>query len=338
MPAMLKSKKFWGIILSFFFLWLALQKVDWKHVPTILASLKFQFIILICISYTFEHLVRAVRWQQILFGRDMSFKVAYFGVVLGYFFNNILPARAGEFFRAYYLKKHQVAAGSEAFGSVVFERFLDGVVIVSLLLFSMQNFKTSPLIEKASISAIVFYLIVLLGILVLQFKRSLFLKAASLFINLLPEKSGSRLNASLHSFIDGLGLIGKPVVFIKALFMSFLAWGISLLTLWFSLQMFSIDFGFSQTALLISVLAIGSMIPSSPGMIGIYQFCCVITLNGIFGLSNELAATFGLVCHFISYAYVLILGFAMLTHEGMRVEDGNTAKNQSRENLPSAIS
>jgi len=338
MPAMLKSKKFWGIILSFFFLWLALQKVDWKHVPTILVSLKLQYIFLICISFTLEHLIRAARWQQILFERDLPFKTAYFGIVIGYFFNNILPARAGEFFRAYYLKRKRVTGGSEAFGSVVFERFLDGVVIVSLLVFSLQNFKTTPLIEKASISAIVFYFLVLVGIMILQFKRSLFVKISSAVFSLLPERFASKLSTSRDSFIDGLGLIGQPRVFIKALITSFVAWAVSLTTVWLSLQMFSINFGFSQTALLISVLAIGSMIPSSPGMIGIYQFCCVITLNGIFGLSNEIAATFGLVSHFISYTYVLILGFAMLTHEGMRIEDVSAAENQDNENLPSAIS
>ncbi|PKL46015.1 MAG: hypothetical protein CVV42_17890 [Candidatus Riflebacteria bacterium HGW-Riflebacteria-2] len=338
MPAMLKSKKFWGIILSFFFLWLALQKVDWKHVPAILGSLKFEYLFLIFISYTLEHLIRAVRWRQILIGREFPFKTAYFGIVIGYFFNNILPARAGEFFRAYYLKKKKVSTGSEAFGSVVFERFLDGVVIVSLLVFSLQNFKTTPLIEKASISAIVFYCLVLVGIMLLQFKRSLFVKISTAVFSLLPEKLSEKLCSSRDSFIDGLGLISQPVVFIKALITSFIAWGISLGTLWLSLQMFSIDFGFNQSALLISVLAIGSMIPSSPGMIGIYQFCCVITLNGIFGLSHEIAATFGLVCHFIAYSYVLVLGFAMLTHEGMRVEEVSTAENQDKENQESVIS
>ncbi len=338
MPAMLKSKKFWGIVTSFFFLWLALQKVDWKHVPAILGSLRFEFIFLICISYTVEHLIRAIRWQQILFERKFPFKTAYFGIVIGYFFNNILPARAGEFFRAYYLKKNKVSGGSEAFGSVVFERFLDGVVIVTLLVFSMQHFKTTPLIEKASISAIVFYFLVLVGILLLQFKRSLFVKISSAVFNLLPEKFSTKLNTSRDSFIDGLGLISKPLVFIKALITSFIGWALSIGTLWLALQMFSIDFGFTQTALLMSVLAIGAMIPSSPGMIGIYQFCCVITLNGIFGLSNEIAATFGLVCHFIGYSYVLIVGFAMLTHEGMRVEEVSAAENQDNENITSAIS
>ena len=338
MPAMLKSKKFWGIVTSFFFLWLALQKVDWKHVPAILGSLKYEYILLICVSYTIEHFIRALRWQQILCNRELPFKISYFGVVIGYFFNNILPARAGEFFRAYYLKKKMITTGSEAFGSVVFERFLDGVVIVSLLLFSMQHFKTSPLIEKASISAIVFYCLVLMGILLLQFKRSLFEKITSAIFKFFPEAIGNRLHTSRDSFINGLGLIGKPLVFIKAVLSSFIGWAVSIFTLWLTLRMFSIDFDFSQTAFLISVLAIGSMIPSSPGMIGIYQFCCVITLNGIFGLSNELAATFGLVGHFIAYSYVLVLGFALLTHEGMRVEEVSTAKDPEITNQPTAIS
>lgn len=321
MPAMLKSKKFWGITASFLFLWLAFKKVELEQLPTIISNLRFRFLILIFISYGFEHITRAIRWRMILFNRPMSLKHAYSGVILGYFFNNLLPARAGEFLRAYYLKKKEIAPGSEAFGSVVFERFLDGIVLVTFIVVSLQKFNATPLVRQAGISAIIFYAGILITILLLEFKRPLFDKISSFFLNLLPQALSERLHKMRDSFVDGLALISRPKVFFKALIMSFITWGLSLFTLWLCLEMFSFGFGAMETMLLMSVIAVGSMIPSSPGMIGVYQFCCVLTLNGMLGVPAAQAAAFGLVCHTIALFYVYIIGFIVLTIEGIKFSE-----------------
>ncbi|MDD3146487.1 MAG: lysylphosphatidylglycerol synthase transmembrane domain-containing protein [Candidatus Riflebacteria bacterium] len=315
---MLKSKKFWGIAASFFFLWLALQKVDLKQIPAIAAGLRYQFVILMCISVTIEHLVRSWRWQFILAHRPLNLKFAYFGLLLGYLFNNLLPARAGEFLRAYYLKRKGIAPAGEAFGSVVVERFLDGIVIVSLIIASMFQFTATPLIRKASFSAVVFYCLVLLALVFMQFKKQLFVKITDTILSLLPEKPGDLIRKARDSFMNGLSLIGKPLIFIKALALSFVSWGFSMLTLWLGLEMFNLGAGLAETTLLISVLSIGAMIPASPGMIGVYEFCCVLVLNGMLKHSPEHAATFGLVSHSFGYFYVLAVGFTVLTIENLK--------------------
>lgn len=321
MPVMLKSKKFWGIAASFLFLLLALQKVELEKIPEILAGLKYQYFFLMCISYTFEHLIRGVRWQLILSGRAMSFKHAYFGIVLGYLFNNLFPARAGEFLRAFYLKKKKIAPAGEAFGSVVFERFLDGIVIVALIVFLLHNFTVTPMIRKASFTALVFYCLVLFAILILQFRRSLFEKITDKIFSIFPVRLSTFFNSIRKSFIDGLGLIGQPFILVQAIVVSFVAWAFSILTVWLCLQMFSFNMGVAEAILLISVLSIGSMIPSSPGMIGVYEFCCVLVINGMLNLSPELAATFGLISHSVGYLYVLGAGFIVLAIEGLKFSD-----------------
>ena len=318
MPAMLKSKKLWGIAASFFFLWLALQKVDLKQIPTIMAGLRYQFIILMCLSLTCEHLVRAWRWQLILANRSLSLKHSYFGLVLGYLFNNLLPARAGEFLRAFYLKKKNIAPAGEAFGSVVVERFLDGVVIVSMIIFSLLHFTATPLIRKASFSAVLFYCLVLLAIGFMVFRRGTFEKISDSLFGILPERLAGLLRRARDSFINGLGLINRPTVFFKAVLLSFLGWGLSMLTLWLCLAMFNFNAGAAETVLLISVLSIGSMVPASPGMIGVYEFCCVLVLNGMLGHSPEHAATFGLVSHSVGYFYILVAGLTVLTIENLK--------------------
>jgi uncharacterized protein (TIRG00374 family) len=318
---MLKSKKFWGFLVSIFFLWLALRKVEWNAVPEIIGRLDYSYILLMFFTYTLEHLARAYRWRAILPGKALKVKHAYFGIVLGYFFNNLLPARAGEFIRAFYLKKKKTAPASEVFGSVVFERFLDGIVIISLIVFSLNYFPTTPLVQKASISAIVFYFFVLLAILLLQFRRALFESLTRKFFDLFPEKISRILHNSRESFINGLGLIARPRLFFRAILLSIISWALSVLTVYICLQMFKLGLGWPEAILLICVLSIGSMIPTSPGMIGIYEFCCVLALNGILGQSEEVAGLFGLFSHTIGYLYVLIAGFIVLTVEGLSLSD-----------------
>ncbi len=325
---MLKSKKFWGIAASFFFLWLALQKVDFKQIPTILSGLRYHFVIFMCLSLTCEHLVRAWRWQLILSHRPLSLKYSYFGLVLGYLFNNLLPARAGEFLRAFYLKKKNIAPAGEAFGSVVIERFLDGIVIVSLIIMSMLQFTATPLIRKASFSAIVFYFVVLVAIVFMQFQRRLFERFTDRMIDLLPETPANLVRRARDSFINGLSMISRPAVFFKAVLLSFAGWALSLLTLWLCLQMFNLKVGATEAVLLISVLSVGAMIPASPGMIGVYEFCCVLVLNGMLKHSPEQAATFGLISHSIGYFYVLTAGLIILTIENLKFAELEKGENE----------
>lgn len=323
---MLKSKKFWGFLASIFFLWLALRKVDWQAVPAILSKLDFSLVLLMFLTYTLEYIARGYRWRAILPGKGLKIRHACFGIVLCYFFNNLLPARAGEFIRAFYLKKKNAVSASEAFGSVVFERFLDGVIIITFIVFSLNYFPATPLIRKASISAVVFYSLVLVAILLLQFQRRLFEKLTRRLFSLFPENISKRLADSRESFINGLGLIARPKLFFRSILLSAICWALSTLTIYICLQMFKVGLGLPETILLISVLSIGSMLPASPGMIGVYEFCCVITLNGILGYSEEIAATFGLVSHSIGYIYSLLAGFIVLTVEGLSFSDLSSHK------------
>lgn len=319
---MLKSKNFWGIITSVLFLWLTLRNIELSQVPSILAGLKFQYVPLILMSLVLEHLTRAVRWQVILHNRPMGLKHAYFATVLGYFFNNILPARAGEFIRAYYLKKKDIAPSSEAFGTVVFERFLDGIITLGIMCFSLQHFTSNPIMKKAAVMTLAFYSLILLAIILIYFKKGSIQRIGRFFFSYLPQKAEHLCNQSLDAFMQGMIIIAdRPRVFFKAMLWSVIAWSITLLTHWLYLQMFPIQISLVSVSFVLVVLAIGSMIPSSPGMIGVYEWCCLLALHKILGYPAEIAATFGLVTHAIAYLWVGLQGVSILTLENLSLKE-----------------
>ena len=70
--------------------------------------------------------LRAVRWQALFRpGRRPPLGMVGKATVLGYFFNSILPVRAGEAARIVALKHYAGTSRAEATGTVVVERVLD---------------------------------------------------------------------------------------------------------------------------------------------------------------------------------------------------------------------
>ena len=73
---------------------------------------------------------RALRWRYILSPlRAIPALRLYPVVVIGYAANNVLPARAGELVRAYYMAQREQFSGSTALATIGVERIYDGLTL-----------------------------------------------------------------------------------------------------------------------------------------------------------------------------------------------------------------
>ncbi len=323
---MSKYKKFWGIFFSLFFLWLALRNIDFLQIPQAISSIKPVFLILLALSYTLEMLTRTYRWMIIQPEEKITFKYSFYGLILTFFFNNILPARAGEFFKPFYFAQKGLASSGETLGAVVLERFFDGIMLLTLILISLQNFTQNDLLKQASILTAVFYSIVLVMILLAIFKRNVFEKITNKMISILPEKLGSFLKNLISKFIDGLSTIKDLKRLIKILFSSAICWASSVLTMWIGFKSFGFEENIIQASFVLTVLSISSMIPASPGTIGVYEFFCGFTLTKILSHSPEESAAFALIMHGFQYFYILIFGLIITTLEGIKISEFSPQK------------
>src|SRR5690242_8742461 len=81
------------------------------------------------------YLLRSWRWQVLLEPISrVSFRTSFRATVMGFAGNLLLPARAGEFVRAYVISHHERVNVASAFATVIVERLLDLVTV--LLLFA----------------------------------------------------------------------------------------------------------------------------------------------------------------------------------------------------------
>ncbi len=317
---MSKYKKIWGIFFSLFFLWLALRKIDFQTIPTVLSQINLNYLFLLILSYTFEMITRAHRWLIIQEKEKLTFKYSFFGLILTFFFNNILPARAGEFFRPYYFAKKDLADSGETLAAVVLERFFDGVMLLTLILISFQNFTNNEILRQASIFTTAFYAIILVGILIAIFSRSFFEKMTGFIFGLLPKKLENFLSNLTHKFIDGLSTIKDFKRLIKIILSSGICWFCSVITVWLGFKAFGLEDNLVLASFVLTVLSISSMIPASPGNIGVYEYFCIFTFN-VLGHSAEKGTAFSIVMHGMQYLYILILGIAIAIIEGIKIKE-----------------
>lgn len=314
-------KKIGGFLISLLFLYIALRKVDFEKVPQILASARLEFAFLMLFTMSAEHLSRGFRWRVLLGRPGQPYFPFLCGWIFGMFFNNIFPARAGEFARSVYLSKKCGVPASEAFGSVVLERFLDGVIILSFISISFSLFPVPGILRTAALSAVTFYFLVCLALVIMQFRLSWFDSILSILLYPFPQNIKTKVHSIKDSFVKGFALIRRPRQLFQALLISLGNWVISVVTIWLGLRTFSPEFGFSEALLLISVVSIGMMIPASPGNFGVFEVCFVLTLDGVLHLGNEFAVTVGLFLHLCSYFFILLVGSVLLFYENISIKD-----------------
>src|SRR5207247_4422504 len=121
--------------------------------------------------------IRALRWQYLLqpLGRT-TFANAFRATAVGFAANNLLPARAGEVIRPYFLARHEQMSATGAFATIILERLLDTMTVLMLLasyvfLFGRDVAFTNPTgfkaVEWAGASVAVLSLVALVVLFVL---------------------------------------------------------------------------------------------------------------------------------------------------------------------------
>jgi hypothetical protein len=71
--------------------------------------------------------------------------------------------------------------------------------------------------------------------------------------------------------------------------------------------------------LLMAVLMVGGIVPSSPGKLGVFQYLCILTL-GLFNVDKSIGLTYGIWLYLVAYGTPILGGIVALWWEGVNVQ------------------
>ena len=310
--------KWLGILISIILLGLIIWKIDLTAFGKALVGLNYPILLSACVVYLLGYLVRAVRWYYLLaHTKRIRFGSLFRIVIIGFMANNILPARAGEFVRAYMLGVKESCSKSLALATVVMERILDGLVFVLLLLIIWLFFPLPEWIQKTGIFSIIIFGC---AILFMFWLHSYKLHALELFRKgffWLPQKLLYKIIHLLKYFIEGLQVLQSKGDFSRVCLLSLITWGIELGMYYLTIRSFGINLPFYGIVLLMVMVNLCIMIPSAPAYLGVFQVAVLGVLCKCFGLEYNLSLSVSIVLHGIIVIPVTILGFIFMVRENI---------------------
>jgi len=335
---MIKKKRFYiGLIVTLICLYFVFRGLDFKQLIGILKKINMNILVLTILIYIFGYYIRAIRWHFILKHIKEIKAIELFPyLVMGFMFNNILPARAGEFIRAYITGERKGISKSSTFATIVIERVFDGLVMIFYFILgytafhfvkeqvknpvSFNLFGKEMTIKEAVLLFAIGGCVVFLGIFILSFFLLYKKEPTVNFLHSITKKiPGGFSNTFLKlidTFIEGLGVLRNKKDLFIVFFYSFLAWTVEVFTYYLMAYAMNIKISFFIVCLIMAVANFAIMTPSTSGGVGPFEFFGVAIML-LFSFQKEIAVTYIILIHSMILLPIIFLGIIFVFTEGL---------------------
>jgi glycosyltransferase 2 family protein len=307
-----------GLAVSAVFAYLAVRDVDWQRFRDALADSNAWWLLPAAATLAVGVLLRALRWR-LLFPPDVRppFAPVLRALLVGTFFNNVLPARPGEAIRVFTLHQETGTSRAAALGTAVAERVLDVVTLLALLFVALPwlpelSWLGRAIVVAAAVGAAVGVAVVVLA---LWGERTLLRMLRPLArLPGLTEARLERVAADLANGLAGLhrARVAAPAVLLSVVSILVIACSYWLVTLAFS---FHVAFGAGLLVMVATNLAL--VIPSSPAAVGVFEAATLVALHP-YGVDRSSGLSYAVVLHALNSLPFVAIGLVLLPRHGLR--------------------
>jgi uncharacterized protein (TIRG00374 family) len=318
-----------GIIVSVALLAWTLRDESPAAVWAVIQASDVSMLALMIVLATLPFPIRAIRWAVILEPvAKVPFGPLWRSTAIGMMANNVLPARAGEFARAYCVSLETPKVSfAAALGSLVVDRVMDAVAVLILLFASLliSEFPETatvfgfPLERLARIAALA-TMVPLAGVALVAFRPAMFENLASTVLRRVTPRLHDRLMSLVRSIIAGLGSLRSPVRFAKILGLALLGWVLMGISFWLGFRAVGIDAPLASAFFLQGLIAFAVAIPSSPGFFGVFEYFGKEGLR-LYGVPGELAISWALSYHILTFLPITLFGMYYFARMGLHLSD-----------------
>ena len=301
-----------GLAVSVLFAYLAVRNVQFSEVWHGLRTCNYWWLGPALLIFVFAIFTKAVRWRYLFAPEtrpDLGPVVS--ALLVGYFFNNILPARAGEVARVISLKQRAGTSRAEAGGTVVAERVYDVLVLLALLFIAVPWLPHVTWLHTAVVLAAV----AAGGALIAVVSLAVFGAGAVHFalkpLAWVPRIPTERVLAFGEDLAQGLVGFRHPRIVLGAVFWTTLSWIAMAATTWCVMLGFGLHLSIVAALLLVIATNLAMILPSSPSGVGVFEYAATEALHA-YHVGHSRALTCALVIHVLNFVPLIIAGLWVL--------------------------
>jgi hypothetical protein len=260
-------------------------------------------------------------------------------LIVGFFMNNILPARAGELVRAHIGGKVSGEPRTLVLATIASERLADGLTIsvmftAIILLFGRGHL--DPEYARNLLYVAYLFGFIAAGVVTVLLLRNRLFEWGDALIRHLDTKASTYILTRVRTFVEGLCPLCMPKRALTIAIWSSVIWSVELGVFYSVSYAFSNPLTLSAAVLFLVAVNFSSLVPAAPGGFGVIELVAKKVLLSVGVASGELALSMILAQHIIQYAVVGVPGAFLLATLRSRLRDMRAGETAEGEEIPLA--
>lgn len=305
------------VVVTLVFSYVALSNINLSLAWRALRTSNCWWLAVALVAFALGILARALRWRSLFaHGRRPPLGTVANAMMVGYLYNNILPARAGEAARVVVLTQRSTTPPVEIVGTVLLERLYDVVAILVIFFATEPWLPHVSWFDPAAIAAIVLALLIAAAAFVLAVYGDHPLRLLLRPLGRLSLFSGERLEETVTELTHGLSGLRHPWLALEAFVWTIAAWLLTALCAYLVTLAFHLHLPFACGVLVAVAIGLGMILPSPPAAVGVFEGAALIAL-GAYGVPHSSALPYAVVLHLVNFVPFVIVG-ALLLHYNSR--------------------
>jgi hypothetical protein len=227
--------------------------------------------------------------------------------------NNLLPARLGEFARAYVVGKRENVSKSAALATILVERIFDGLALLLILAVVSFFFPYTPWVKQGGIVVTGIFISLSIALVLVAVNLNWGLRLIEATLGPFFPGMAKRMKSRLVNFVEGLDLKSHFSASLMAFACTVFRWAIEACIYLSVIYAMGLQAMVPLSGALFVMVAvnIACMVPQAPGFVGSVQFACIEAL-AVFGVSRETAAAYSLLVHAAFFFPITFVGIVCL--------------------------
>lgn len=263
--------------------------------------------------------LRGVRWWALYDDEERPpLRAVMYALLVGYFFNNILPARAGEAARIIALYSRARTSRAEIIATVVVERVFDLLALLLLLLCAYPWLPEISWLRNAAIlGAIVTAALAVVIVLIVRYDARAVHWLLRPLRRIRRPGFAERVEAAAINATRGLVALRNPVIALRGFVLTIASWFVLALSYWILMEAFHLSLPLDAAILVTVAINLSLVLPSSPAALGVFEAATIIALNA-FDVPHAEALSYALVLHVLNLVPFLVIGAVLLGPSALR--------------------
>jgi uncharacterized membrane protein YbhN (UPF0104 family) len=329
----IRNPRIWlGVAVSVAALYLALKGVSWRDLRAHLLGADYIWLLPALGVVVLGQAARAIRWR-VLFGNGPKpgFEQALAILSVGYLVSAVFQLRLGDPVRAWLVQTRAQGGGYEAFATVMVERVIDLLTLITLLAVAVprpaarllgDQLGPGPWSDPGRLSLLA------LGVVAAAYAGIVAFSFAGARVGRLFPRPLRRLGLSavaadavggaVARFAAGFAPLRRPRIAMTAMGWSLIVWCLGALSYWLIMAAFRLHLPFTAALFAMCGTGLFAILPSSPGYAGVFHLGIRIAL-GIVAPQVPVAAVeaYAIVLHGVTILLLIVLGLIGMARLGL---------------------